>query len=640
MTSLSAPISYEDGYSAKTIFQSTHRRSGVTFGDCIILPGEITFGIENVKLNTQLTRNIKLNVPLVSSPMDTVTEHQMATSMALQGGLGIIHCNLSVADQVEQVRRVKSYKNGFILNPICAGPNSTLADLDEISETKGVSGIPITSTGKIGGKLLGIITSRDSDFVTDRSTQASTIMTPRSELTTSTENCTLEEANKMMQESRKGKLPIVDADGNLYALIARADLLKQRDFPHATKSSRHWKLSWIRRCMNTKWLWWFHEWYELEPSYARQRLDDQMNDNHHNLPQWTLQGIDALGHNMFAWANVFQFSSELTTSTENCTLEEANKMMQESRKGKLPIVDADGNLYALIARADLLKQRDFPHATKSSRDGSLMVGAAVSATEEDRLRVDALVDAGVDVLIVDSKQGDSREQIEMIKYIKSKHGETVDIIGGNAVTVTQIRHLIEAGVDGIRVGMGAATISTAQLVKAVGRAQISAVYHTSRIAKEHGVPVIADGGIANTGCAIKALAMGASCVMMGSLLAGTEESPGEYFFRDGMRLKQYRGMTSRESNLKGGGGSKMRSRQKTSHTHGVSGTVMDKGSINLFVPYMTQSIKHGFQDIGTTSIANLHEQLFTGKLRFELRSQAAQKEGGIHDLFTYEKRLF
>ena len=511
MTSLSTPISYEDGYSAKTIFQSTHRRSGVTFGDCIILPGEITFGIENVKLNTQLTRNIKLNVPLVSSPMDTVTEHQMATSMALQGGLGIIHCNLSVADQVEQVRRVKSYKNGFILNPICAGPNSTLADLDEISETKGVSGIPITSTGKIGGKLLGIITSRDSDFVTDRSTQASTIMTPR---------------------------------------------------------------------------------------------------------------------------------SELTTSTENCTLEEANKMMQESRKGKLPIVDADGNLYALIARADLLKQRDFPHATKSSRDGSLMVGAAVSATEEDRLRVDALVDAGVDVLIVDSKQGDSREQIEMIKYIKSKHGETVDIIGGNAVTVTQIRHLIEAGVDGIRVGMGAATISTAQLVKAVGRAQISAVYHTSRIAKEHGVPVIADGGIANTGCAIKALAMGASCVMMGSLLAGTEESPGEYFFRDGMRLKQYRGMTSRESNLKGGGGSKMRSRQKTSHTHGVSGTVMDKGSINLFVPYMTQSIKHGFQDIGTTSIANLHEQLFTGKLRFELRSQAAQKEGGIHDLFTYEKRLF
>jgi IMP dehydrogenase len=185
-------------------------------------------------------------------------------------------------------------------------------------------------------------------------------------------------------------------------------------------------------------------------------------------------------------------------------------------------------------------------------------------------------------------------------------------------------------------------ILQAQVVKAVGRAQISAVYHSSKIAREYGVPVIADGGIANTGCAIKALSVGASCVMMGSLLAGTEESPGEYFFRDGMRLKSYRGMASREAILGGGRGGKsgMRRPQHSAHAHGVSGTVMDKGSIGLFVPYLTQSIKHGFQDIGAQSISNLHEQLFTGKLRFELRSQAAQKEGGIHDLFTYEKRLF
>jgi IMP dehydrogenase len=330
--------------------------------------------------------------------------------------------------------------------------------------------------------------------------------------------------------------------------------------------------------------------------------------------------------------------SDLTTAGVDCTLEEANKIMQESRKGKLPIVDGEGNLYALISRADLLKQRDFPHATKSKKDGSLMVGAAVSISSEDRPRVDALVNAGVDVIIVDSKQGDSREQIEMIKYIKNTHGNLVDVIGGNAVTVTQIRHLIDAGVDGIRVGMGAATISTAQLVKAVGRAQISAVYHSSKVAKEYGVPVIADGGIANTGCAIKALAVGASCVMMGSLLAGTEESPGEYFFRDGMRVKSYRGMASREAILRRSGSSS--SRQHSVHAHGVSGTVMDKGSINLFVPYMAQSIKHGFQDIGASSISSLHQQLHDGKLRFELRSQAAQKEGGVHDLFTYEKRLF
>ena len=497
-----------DGWSARQIFQSAHRRSGVTFGDCIILPGAITFGIDDVNLKTNLTKNIQLNYPLVSSPMDTVTEHQMATAMALQGGLGVIHCHLGVEAQAENVRRVKRYKNGFILDPICAGPQDTLLDLDKIAAEHGVTGIPVTSTGKVGGKLLGIITSRDSDFVKDRSTPVTSIMTAR---------------------------------------------------------------------------------------------------------------------------------TELTTSTENCTIEEAHKLMAESRKGKLPIVDADDNLTALIARADLLKQRNFPHATKSSKDGSLMVGAAVEPNEESRPRVDALLGAGVDVIVVDSKQGDSREQLDMIRYIKGKYGDLVDVIGGNAVTATQIRHLIEAGVDGIRVGMGVGTISTAQLVKAVGRAQLSAVYHTSQIARRHGVPVIADGGIANTGCAIKALAMGASCVMMGSLLAGTEESPGDYFFQDGMRLKRYRGMASREAILGRGGFQKNR---QITHAHGVSGTVMDKGSINLFIPYMTQSIRHGFQDIGAQSIADVHDQLFSGKLRFELRSQAAQKEGGVHDLHSHTRKLF
>jgi IMP dehydrogenase len=508
-TAAAAADEVVDGWSAKMIFQSAHRRAGVTFGDCIILPGAITFGCDDVQLTTRLTKHIKLNCPLVSSPMDTVTEHEMATAMALQGGLGVIHCHLSVEKQVEQINRVKRYKNGFILDPICAGPSDTLLELDRIASERGVTGIPVTSTGKVGGELLGIITSRDSDFVKDRSAPVTSIMTVR---------------------------------------------------------------------------------------------------------------------------------SDLTTTTQDCTLEEAHKLMADSRKGKLPVVDSAGNLTALIARADLLKQRNFPHATKSPKDGSLLVGAAVEPGEEERPRVDALVAAGVDVIVVDSKQGDSRAQLEMIRFIKGKYGDDVDVIGGNAVTVTQIRHLIDAGVDGIRVGMGAGTISTAQLVKAVGRAQISAVYHTSKIAKEHGVPVIADGGIANTGCAIKALAMGASCVMMGSLLAGTEESPGEYFFRDGMRLKQYRGMASREAIL-GRGGARANRRQKM-HAHGVSGTVMDKGSINLFIPYMTQSIRHGFQDIGAQSIEDIHEQLFTEKLRFELRSQAAQKEGGVHDLHSHTRKLF
>ncbi len=204
------------------------------------------------------------------------------------------------------------------------------------------------------------------------------------------------------------------------------------------------------------------------------------------------------------------------------------------------------------------------------------------------------------------------------------------------VRSAQARDLLEAGADGLRIGMGVGSVATTQLLKAVGRAQLSSIYFCARLAREYGVPVIADGGLKNTGCLIKALSVGASAVMMGSLLAGVDESPGEFFFQDGKRLKQYRGTTV--ADLKALSGPE--AEKSSGFTSGISGAVVDKGPLNAYIPYLCQSIRHGFQDMGTRSVTETHEQMYSGKLRFELRSASAQKEGGVHDLFNFSQRLF
>jgi IMP dehydrogenase len=252
-----------------------------------------------------------------------------------------------------------------------------------------------------------------------------------------------------------------------------------------------------------------------------------------------------------------------------------------------------------------------------------------------------LAEAGVDVIVVDSSQGDSIYQIEMIKHLKAAH-PNVDVIGGNVVTPSQAHRLIEAGVDGLRVGMGIGSICTTQEVCAVGRAQASAVYHVAKYAKKFGVPITADGGIKSTGHITKALCLGAGCVMMGSMLAGTDEAPGEYFYQDGVRLKRYRGMGSIEAMNAGG---EKRYVWDTAQSHvkvaqGVSGAVTDKGTLRRYVPYLTQGVRHGLQDAGIRSVEESHARLHDGTLRFEIRSPAAQREGGVHGLHSYQKRLY
>jgi len=498
-----------DGMDGETMFLKSNK--GYTYDDVILLPGSIDFGVDEVDLNTNLTRNLKLKIPLVSSPMDTVTEHRMAIAMALQGGIGIIHYNNSIEEQAREVERVKRFKNGFIIDPKCLGPNDKIHDVDLIKASYGFTGVPITETGKLHSKLLGIVSANDVDFVEDRQTCLKDVMNPVSQL-----------------------------------VIA----------------------------------------YE----------------------------------------------------EDNKSLEEFNKLLIESKKGKLHICNKKGELVALMSRKDLLKHRDFPNASKDSNK-QLLVGATIGTRPNDKKRVAALVQAGVDLVVIDSSQGDSKYQIDMIHWIKDNY-PTLDVVGGNIVTRRQAAHLIQAGVDGLRVGMGVGSICTTQEVCAVGRPQATAVYNVSQYASKFGVPVWADGGVANTGHITKALAVGASMVMMGSMLAGTEEAPGSYEFIDGVRVKKYRGMGSIEAMTKGSSIRYFAGKKKIRVAQGVAGTVMDKGSIQHYLPYLVLGVRHGLQDLGQQSLPKLAFSRKTGALRFEERTHAAQKEGGVHDLHSYKKQLF
>jgi IMP dehydrogenase len=490
-----------DGLDAKTLFEGP---SGLTYDDFILLPDHIDFGVNDVSLQTQFTRDIRLNLPFVSSPMDTVTESRMAIYMALLGGIGIVHYNNSIEEQVHHVRRAKRFENGFISEPVVLGPENRIKDLDDIKRQHGFSSIPITEDGTRETKLIGIVTGRDTDFEPNR------------------------------------------------------DLL-------------------LREVM----------------------------------------------------------TKEVVTAPQGVSLHEANDVLRKTKKGKLPIVDEAGRIVAMVCRQDLITNEEYPLASKDKHK-RLLVGAALSTHDADKERLAELVKVGLDVVVIDSSQGDSVFQAGMIRHIKSKYPE-VQVIAGNVVVERQCRRLIAAGADGLRVGMGPGSICITQETVAIGRPQASAVYHCARVGRESGVPVIADGGIATPAHIAKALALGANTVMMGSMLAGTTESPGEYFYDNGRRFKRYRGMASASAMKAGGAKRYFSEKDRIQVIQGVEGFVADKGSLRTFLPYLAQSLRHGMQELGQRTVKALHEALVDSRLRFEMRSPSAQREGGVHSLPGYTK---
>lgn len=454
------------------------KEEGLTFDDVLLIPAYSEVTPNMVKLGSRFSRNISLNIPMVSAAMDTVTESDLAIAMAREGGIGVIHKNMSIAQQAHQVRKVKRAESGMIYDPITITGNATVGDALRLMEENHIGGIPVVDGDK---KLVGIVTNRDLRFQTDMS-------------------------------------------------IAIADVMTK--------------------------------------------------DN-------------------------------LVTTTSP-DLQEASQILLRHKIEKLPVVDAENHLIGLITYRDITKIQDYPNACKDEK-GRLRVAAGVGVTSDTIQRVDALVEAGVDAVVIDTAHGHSANVINTLKAVKEKY-PSLDVVVGNIATAEAAEYLIKAGADGIKVGIGPGSICTTRIVAGVGMPQLTAIFNAAKVAHSYGVPAIADGGLRYSGDIVKALAAGGDAVMMGSMLAGVEESPGETIIYNGRKFKSYRGMGSIEAMQAGSKDRYFQSEKTDSNKfvpEGIVARVPYKGTLSETVYQLIGGLRSGMGYCGAKDIDALHNAKFT-----------------------------
>ena len=466
-------------------------KTAYTFDDVLLVPNKSEILPNEVSLKTKLTKKISLNIPLMSASMDTVTESKMAIAMAREGGIGIIHKNMTIAEQAMEVDRVKRQENGVITDPIFLNEDNTVKQALDLMAKYRISGVPVTR----GTKLVGIITNRDIVF---------------------------------------------------------------------------------------------------ETNYDK-TLDEVMT------------------------------KSPLITAKEGTTLEEALEILKKHKIEKLPLIDDDNNLKGLITIKDIEKAKAYPNAAKDSK-GRLLCGASVGITNDMMERVEALVKANVDVITLDTAHGHSKGVIEGVRKIKSVYPE-LQIIAGNIATAEAVRDLVEAGADCVKVGIGPGSICTTRIVAGVGVPQLTAVMDCVEEGRKYGVPVIADGGLKYSGDIVKALAAGAQVCMMGSMLAGCEESPGETEIYQGRTYKVYRGMGSLAAMEKGSSDRYFQNGTKKFVPEGVEGRVAYKGPVSDTIFQLLGGIKSGMGYLGAPTLDNLYENA-----KFVVQTASGIRESHPHDI--------
>ncbi|MGL4608696.1 MAG: IMP dehydrogenase [Trueperaceae bacterium] len=467
------------------------RAEALTFDDVLLVPAHSKVLPKEVNLATQFSRNIRLNIPIISAAMDTVTETQMAVAMARQGGLGVIHKRMSVAQQADMVQKVKRSESGMIVDPITLGRDATLQQADDMMRDYHISGVPIVEKD---GRLVGILTNRDLRFEDDYTKSVETLMT----------------------------------------------------------------------------------------------------------------------------------KDDLVTVPVGTTLEQAREILKQHKIEKLLVVDDNYILRGLITIKDIAKKLEYPHAAKDEL-GRLRVAAAVGISNDLEARADALVKAGVDALVLDSAHGHSQSILDALGYLKESF--KVDVIAGNIATAEAAKDLIERGADAVKVGIGPGSICTTRVVTGVGMPQLSAIVDVAEVALEAGVPVIADGGIKMTGDISKAIAAGADTVMVGSMLAGTSEAPGEDILRDGRRYKAYRAMGSLGAMSGGSADRYFQEDAKKLVPEGIEGMVAYKGPVGDVIYQMVGGLRSAMGYCGTPDI-----QMLQDKAQFVKITQASLVESHPHDI--------